>query len=202
MFPPPLNQWLRSGLYGALFLMASVRFWLALSGPLPPLIGPSLVNAVSVAGQWHLVHAYGLFSVMTKQRWEIVLEGSNEGVHWKEYLLPYQPPPRHRAPAWIAPMQPRLDWQMWFVPLEPTFPTYLDALLCQILSNQKATLSLFATNPFPTHPPSWMKVVAYRYEMTSLREKKETGLWWKRGEEKILLGPITACRLSALPPSP
>ena len=39
----------------------------------------------------HIVSGYGLFAVMTTQRDEIVIEGSDDGIDWREYEFRYKP---------------------------------------------------------------------------------------------------------------
>src|SRR5439155_11402649 len=63
------------------------------------------------------VNGYGLFAVMTTTRPEIVIEGSDDGQTWLEYEFPYKVGDVRRRPPWVAPHQPRLDWQMWFAAL-------------------------------------------------------------------------------------
>src|SRR6185437_4658084 len=63
------------------------------------------------------VNGYGLFAVMTTARPEIAIEGSDDGRTWREYPFRYKPSELDRAPRWVAPHQPRLDWQMWFAAL-------------------------------------------------------------------------------------
>ena len=80
---------------------------------------PAAAQAVDGAIEpLHIVSAYGLFAVMTTQRDEIVIEGSNDGVEWREYEFRYKPGDVARRPLWNIPHQPRLDWQMWFAALE------------------------------------------------------------------------------------
>ncbi len=83
---------------------------------------------------FHLVSPYGLFSVMTTERDEIIVEGSDDGVQWREYEFRYKPGDIKRAPPWNIPHQPRLDWQMWFAALDdpqrlPWFSRFLERLL-------------------------------------------------------------------------
>ena len=66
----------------------------------------------------HIVSGYGLFAVMTTKRDEIVIEGSDDGVEWREYEFRYKPGDVARRPRWNIPHQPRLDWQMWFAALD------------------------------------------------------------------------------------
>jgi hypothetical protein len=63
---------------------------------------------------FNLANSYGLFRVMTTSRIEIVVEGSNDGQTWQAYEFKYKPGDLARRPPWVAPYQPRLDWQMWF----------------------------------------------------------------------------------------
>ncbi len=66
----------------------------------------------------HIVSGYGLFAMMTTAREEIVIEGSYDGIDWREYEFRYKPGDLARRPRWNIPHQPRLDWQMWFAALE------------------------------------------------------------------------------------
>ena len=82
----------------------------------------------------HIVSSYGLFAVMTTERNEIVIEGSNDGAEWREYEFRYKPGDVMRRPRWNIPHQPRLDWQMWFAALDdprrlPWFSRFLERLL-------------------------------------------------------------------------
>src|SRR5262249_18010940 len=65
------------------------------------------------------INAYGLLAVMTTIRNEIVVEGSDDGVTWRAYEFKDKPGDVRRRPPWVAPHQPRLDWQMWFAALGP-----------------------------------------------------------------------------------
>ena len=73
-----------------------------------------MVRAFSPFG---IANNYGLFAVMTTARDEIIVEGSNDGSRWLPYEFKYKPGDVYRAPPVIAPLQPRLDWQMWFAAL-------------------------------------------------------------------------------------
>ena len=80
---------------------------------------PAVAQAVDrLIEPLHIVSGYGLFAVMTTQRDEIVIEGSDDGVDWREYEFRYKPGDVARRPPWNIPHQPRLDWQMWFAALE------------------------------------------------------------------------------------
>ncbi|HEY2446697.1 MAG TPA: lipase maturation factor family protein [Rhizomicrobium sp.] len=131
-------------------------------------------------GPLHLVSAYGLFAVMTKQRNEIVVEGSNDGVDWREYGFRYKPGDVARAPPWNIPHQPRLDWQMWFAALEsPRGLPWFSLFLERILENQPDVMALMETNPFPDAPPAYVRAAFYDYTFSSPAEKAK-GIWWRR----------------------
>jgi hypothetical protein len=73
--------------------------------------------AIRSVSPFQIINGYGLFAVMTITRPEIVIEGSNDGVTWLAYEFKYKAGDLTRRPAWVAPHQPRLDWQMWFAAL-------------------------------------------------------------------------------------
>src|SRR6185437_2830457 len=62
-------------------------------------------------------NTYGLFAVMTTERPEIVVEGSDDGLTWKPYRFRWKPCEVDRRPRFTFPHLPRLDWQMWFAAL-------------------------------------------------------------------------------------
>lgn len=128
---------------------------------------------------YHIVNRYGIFAVMTTIRYEIVLEGSDDGIHWDEYEFKYKPGKVNYRPRRISPYQPRLDWQMWFLPFTNWnragwFSHYLVALL----KGHKDVWNLMK-NP-PSKPPKMIRALIYHYQFTSWKEKCRTGHWWTR----------------------
>src|SRR5690606_1712476 len=112
---------------------------LPLAGPLTDAIAPLLI-----------VNTYGPFATTTRTRPEIIIEGSDNGRDWREYVFRYKPGPVDRAPGWDIPHLPRLDWQMWFAAYgsfseSPWFPR----LACRLLERSPSVLRLLAVNPFP-----------------------------------------------------
>ena len=126
-------------------------------------------------------NGYGLFRVMTTRREEIVLEGSDDGTTWRPYELKYKPGDVTRRPAFVEPHQPRLDWQMWFAALGSfeTTPWFRN-LLIRLLQGSPPVLRLFARNPFPDHPPRFVRALLYDYRFTTPEERRRTGAWWSR----------------------
>jgi hypothetical protein len=130
---------------------------------------------------YHICHPHQLFSVMTTKRFEVVIEGSDDGVNWKEYLFYYKPSEISRRPRRISPFQPRLDWQAWFLPFRSyEHQGWYQRLLFQLLSGSKDVTHLFRYNPFPDHPPKYIRAQFYQYTFTSRKERSETGNWWNR----------------------
>jgi len=127
-----------------------------------------------------IVSGYGLFSIMTTKRHEIVIEGSDDGVHWREYEFRYKPGDVARAPPWNIPHQPRLDWQMWFAALDdpqrlPWFWRFLERLL----QNEPTVTALLARNPFADKAPTYVRAQFYDYTFAG-SEEKAAGQWWNR----------------------
>jgi lipase maturation factor 1 len=153
-----------------------------------------LFTAVSWAAPFRLASPYGLFAVMTTVRPEIVVEGSADGRTWKAYEFKWKPGDPAERPRFVAPHQPRLDWQMWFAALGRYQDNawYMD-FLARLLQGSPGTLGLLAADPFPDGPPRFVRGVLYVYEMTTLSERRETGAWWKR-EAKGLYSPPVSLR--------
>ncbi len=138
------------------------------------------------------MNGYGLFAVMTTTRPEVVLEGSDDGEHWREYVLPYQPGPLDRAPPFVAPHQPRLDWQLWFAALGRARDNpWFGAFVVRLLEGLKDVRALLADDPFPDHPPRFLRARLYRYRFTDLATKRATGRWWSRELAGEYLEPVS-----------
>lgn len=147
--------------------------------------------------RYHLVNGYGLFEVMTRPRHEIVLEGSSDGKTWKEYEFRWKPGDLSRAPRFVAPHQPRLDWQMWFAALNPKREEMWFMRLAEgLLEGRKEVIDLLGTNPFPEKPPYQVRALYYTYRFTTREERARTGRWW----ERTLVGAYT--RPLSLKPQP
>jgi hypothetical protein len=174
-------------------LTLAVNAWLIFSAfkPLsrPPLALASLYNRLEA---FRIVNGYGLFRVMTKDRGEIILEGSSEGIDWLPYEFKWKPGDLKRAPGWCAPHQPRLDWQMWFAALgTPRENPWLIALIYRLLQGSHQVNDLLANNPFPDKPPRYIRATFYRYRFTTVDEFRHTGAWWKRQELREYLPTLS-----------
>lgn len=135
-------------------------------------------------------NSYGLFAVMTKRRPEIVIEGSNDGMNWKAYGFRYKPGDLKQCPGFVAPHQPRLDWQMWFTALGNRHPWF--ASFCtRLLQGSPEVLALLEHNPFPKAPPRFIRAVGYRYHFTDLATQRKTGEWWRREYIGLYLPPLS-----------
>jgi hypothetical protein len=125
------------------------------------------------------VSSYGLFAVMTTDRPEIVIEGSRDGKDWREYHFRYKPGDVARAPRFVAPHQPRLDWQMWFAAMQSP-PPWFARLVQRLLEGTPEVLALLDGDPFPDGPPRYIRALLYDYRMTDRETHRRTGNWWRR----------------------
>lgn len=134
----------------------------------------------------HLVNSYGAFGSVTRVRYEVVIEGTSDpdpgpGTEWREYEFKGKPGDVRRRPPQIAPYHLRLDWLMWFAALSPAYARgWFEALLGQLLVNDRATLKLLRINPFPDAPPQYVRATLYRYWFATPAERRATGVWWHR----------------------
>jgi hypothetical protein len=131
---------------------------------------------------------YGLFRVMTKERPEITVEGSDDGVTWKSYRFRWKPGELDRRPRFTTPHMPRLDWQMWFAALrgdcrrEPWFLRFERRLL----EGSPAVLALVGENPFPEHPPHYLRARLSLYRFTRWGSRD----WWDSEDLGLCCPPI------------
>jgi hypothetical protein len=154
-------------------------------------VPPLLFSLASLLQPFAIVSPYGLFATMTTERREIVLEASQDGKEWLEYELPYKPGSETRPPPFVAPHQPRLDWQLWFAALGSyKNQSWFLGLVLRLLEARPEVLSLFEKVPFDTSPPRYVRATLYRYTFAAGDAARE-GRWWKRELLGTYLPPVT-----------
>ncbi|HEY1656779.1 MAG TPA: lipase maturation factor family protein [Candidatus Sulfotelmatobacter sp.] len=154
--------------------------WMFTQAPLP-------TSPVAALEPFRIANRYGLFAVMTRGRYEIEFQGSNDGQTWTSYSYRYKPQALNKPPGIYAPYQPRFDWNLWFASLGgwrdyPIVPNTEIRLLSNDNNKNKDVLKLFAGNPFPNEPPHQIRVILWQYWFTTMEEKRKTGMWWRRQE--------------------
>jgi predicted DCC family thiol-disulfide oxidoreductase YuxK len=170
-----------------------INAWLIFSAFKPHLEWPRpLIAIYGRLEPFRIVNGYGLFRVMTKERGEIVIEGSADGIEWLPYEFKWKPGDLMRAPGWCAPHQPRLDWQMWFAALGSYRENqWFGRLIVQLLHGSQDVRQLLAKDPFPHESPRYIRATFYRYRFTTSRERRETGAWWNREELREYLPSVS-----------
>lgn len=146
---------------------------------------------LSWIGPFELVNTYGLFAVMTTERPEIVLEGSNDQTTWREYSFKYKPGELHRDLPMAAPHQPRLDWQMWFAALGSVQENeWVGHLMYRLMVGEPSVIGLMNRPPFEK-PPRYMRALLYDYKFTPPSERSRTGAVWSRELRGTWFGPVS-----------
>jgi hypothetical protein len=144
----------------------------------------------------HLVNTYGAFGSVSRERYEVVVEGTideeaADDADWRAYRFKAKPGDLRRLPPQIAPYHLRLDWLMWFLPLSPAYGEgWFVTFLARLLEGDAPTLRLLGSNPFPDGPPTWVRARLFRYEFTSWSERRSTGAWWRRRPAGEYMSPL------------
>ncbi|MDS0476518.1 lipase maturation factor family protein [Natrinema sp. 1APR25-10V2] len=146
----------------------------------------------------HLVNTYGAFGSITRDRYEIVVEGTTDEdvtpeTEWQAYRFEGKPTDPDRRPPQVAPYHLRLDWQLWFAAMSPSprRSPWFPRLLAKLLEADSETLSLLAADPFDGEPPARVRAVRYRYRYTTPEERAETGRWWERERVGTYVRPVS-----------
>lgn len=192
--PPPLappSQFHNGAIWGVALLVAllSVK-------PVRNLFSRDQVMNINY-NPFHLVNTYGAFGSITRERYEIVLDGMDEAVitaetRWREYEFKGKPGDPRRMPPQIAPYHMRLDWQMWFAAMpSPYYHPWFIHLVARLLAGDAATLALLKENPFAAAPPRHVRALHYRYRFTTPAERRLTGCWWQREFAGTYFPPVS-----------
>ncbi|XP_037588169.1 lipase maturation factor 1 isoform X2 [Cebus imitator] len=136
-----------------------------------------------------IVNTYGAFGSVTKERTEVVLQGtaspnaSAPDAVWEDFEFKCKPGDPSRRPCLISPYHYRLDWLMWFA----AFQTYehnewILRLAAKLLAGDTAALSLLAHSPFEGRPPPrWVRGEHYQYKFSRPGGSHAAqGKWWVR----------------------
>ncbi|TKG69089.1 lipase maturation factor family protein [Prauserella endophytica] len=191
--PGETPLWYRAVVLGLTAATVVLSYW-----PIRNLLGRGQIMNYSF-NRLHLVNTYGAFGTITRDRHEVVIEGTDEPAvtpetRWREYELKGKPGDPRRRPPQIAPYHLRLDWQLWFVSLSSRYGTrWLPELATKLLIADRRTLKLFRRNPFPGSAPKFVRARLFHYRYTTRQERRETGAWWVREPVGTV---IRTCRLA------
>jgi predicted DCC family thiol-disulfide oxidoreductase YuxK len=192
---PRWRKWLLAVIAAVILVITAVQlvgmFRVRVNWPAP------VVKLYAWAMPFRSVNSYGLFAVMTTTRPEIIIEGSHDGENWRVYEFKYKVGDVKRRPPFVAPHQPRLDWQMWFEALHyprgvPPSAWFVNFCV-RLLQGAPEVVALLAENPFPEAPPRYIRATVYDYRFTDFARRRETGAWWRR-EMRGLYCPILTLR--------
>jgi hypothetical protein len=141
--------------------------------------------------RFRLVNSYHLFASVTRERIEPELQTLAAGQPvdqdaddrpgaWTAHDLWHKPGDPRRAPDFVAPHQPRVDFQLWFYGLafRRREPAYLSALVRRMCEDPAAVQPLFRS-PLPPHPAA-VRLVYWQYHFADRAEHRATGAWWTR----------------------
>lgn len=156
--------------------------------------------------RFHLVNTYGAFGSVTRERHEIVIEGTRDEVVgpatvWLEYGFRGKPGDLKRMPPQVAPYHLRLDWMIWFLPFTVAvapqgirvrgYERWFLRFMQRLLTGDEAMLRLMRVNPFAGRPPTHVRAIFYRYRFTDVKTHRETGAWWARESLGFYLAPVS-----------
>jgi hypothetical protein len=180
---------LASTVLGGLIILMSIK-------PVLNMISPNQMMNFSF-NPFHLAGTYGAFGSITRPRYEVVIEGTDEpyvtaASVWKEYEFKGKPGDPAYRPRQIAPYHLRIDWLMWFAALSnfQSHPWFVH-FIAKLLEGDQAILSLLRSNPFPDRPPHYIRAEFYGYRFTTPEERKRTGQWWMREKVGSYFPPVS-----------
>ncbi|HVZ72816.1 MAG TPA: lipase maturation factor family protein [Polyangia bacterium] len=186
--------WLGAAVWlGLSLLQAAFHF----GGDEPGLLLTALASSAERAETYRVINTYHLFASITRERVEPefqTLEGdaaSTDESAWTPHDLRHKPGALARRPDFVAPHQPRLDFQLWFYGLgyQRGQPAYVRVLVERMCEDAAAVQDFFAA-PLPAHPRA-VRIVYWQYHFTTPAERRATGAWWRR--ERVGVSSTVTC---------
>jgi hypothetical protein len=185
---PP--DWFVAGAVGLTVIVALLSYW-----PVRNLLSSRQAMNRSF-NAWHLVNTYGAFGSVTRRRYEVIVEATEDfpitdSTEWREYEFKAKPGDPRRLPRQIAPYHLRLDWLMWFIPISPAYAgDWFVRFLTRLLEADRATLRLLRRDPLGGRRPSFVRARLFHYRYTTFAELRATGAWWQRTPVSDLVPPM------------
>jgi hypothetical protein len=139
---------------------------------------------LSLNDSFRLIGTYHLFGSITRERIEPEFQTAravtDDEAAWAPHHLRHKPGLVTRRPDFVAPHQPRVDFQLWFYGLryERREPLYVAALVERLCEDPPVVQPLFR-DPLP-HQPAAVRIVYWRYQFASSAERAASGAWWRR----------------------
>jgi hypothetical protein len=146
--------------------------------------GPGLARLswiMQLSQTYRLINTYHLFAAITAERIEPQFETRADGATtWIAHDLWHKAGDPARAPDFVAPHQPRVDFQLWFYGLDYRHrePSYVVTLVDRLCEDPGAVAPLFRA-PLPARPDA-VRISYWRYHFTRPPEARATGAWWRR----------------------
>lgn len=198
---PPWVKW-AGGLGAAAFLAVSLveaLFSFTEVGPALAWTAP----LVEWSQTFRLVSTYHLFAAITRERVEAELQtlppdgDAEDDLAWTARHLRHKPGDVRRAPDFVAPHQPRVDFQLWFYGLSfrRRQPAYLSTLVERMCEDPAAVQSLFR-EPLPPRPRA-VRIAYWQYHFTTPAERRATDAWWRR--DRVATSRAVPCPAVAAP---
>lgn len=137
--------------------------------------------------KWRFANAYHLFSSITTRRHEPEFQTSPDGQNWTAHAMVYKAGPVDRAPPFVAPHQPRVDFRLWFFGLnwQRTTPPYVANLLRRMCWDPEVVQPLFST-PLPSDT-KFVRMVYWDHHFSNPGSND----WWTR--TKLDLSRTISC---------
>ncbi|MDA1140082.1 MAG: lipase maturation factor family protein [Planctomycetota bacterium] len=161
---------------------------------------------------YRVVNVYHLFANMTRERVMPEIQGSMDLNDWKPYRFHYAPGDPAKTPGFVAPHQPRFDFQLWFLAFAKSgwknnvpqsrkqhdyhfwyetrkqFPgggEYFMNLLEKLQKAPDQVSYFFSEMPFGSKPPKYLRLVFYDYHMSDDETFARTGAYWTRSKPMV-----------------
>jgi hypothetical protein len=142
---------------------------------------------------FHIVNTYGAFGSITRDRPEIIFQGTQDALVsketvWEEYHFKGKPGDVKRCPPQVTPYHYKLDWQLWFAAMSDyRYNPWTLNLVAKFLRADKGTMGLLRRDPFNGKRPRFVKAEVYLYKFTNMGEEG----YWKRVWMHSYLPPLS-----------
>ncbi len=173
----PVFAFAQLAVLGIVFYATLLNFPLMAAASLPSIMS----WPATVLEPFRFANGYGLFAVMTRERFEIEFQGTLDGETYTPYPFRCKPQDITKAPGIYAPYQPRFEWNLWFASLGNVRRNqWVLRTAVALLRAEPDVLELFAFDPFKGARPIEVRTVVYRYWFSTLDEQRQRGVFWRR----------------------
>jgi hypothetical protein len=165
----------------------------------------AVLKPVNLLWNFHCANAYYLYPRIGSVHYEVEFAGSDDaGRTWRPYAFRYLPQDSDRICPFLGAWFPRFEVTIQNFDWSRNKAWLFQTVAAELMAGNPDVTALFARNPFPTRPPTRIRIRYFRVSFTDYRTYLRSGRFWRKEYKGDYLpmmvvdrrGQVVACDLT------